>query len=353
MIRTPQAASPQGNRIDLQSVMESVVRITEQRSRENLEHCLVTTLLELTSLHRVAISRPLMRPDGLHVETVAAAEFGKGLVNSNEVTPLDQDHLVAQAWALGEEARLAGADGLVRLCLPISGQGEEVSAFLSIETRTDPAPVLDLVRGFAAIYRNFLAILREAERDTLTGLKNRKTFDEKIGRIIAQSQTLAQIVPIERRQHEDGEQHWLGMLDIDHFKRINDTFGHVFGDEVLLLFSALMRKVFRSDDLLFRFGGEEFVVVLAPTSALHALQAFERFRNAVASFAFPQVGQVTVSIGFVAIKHGDIASAVIGQADEALYWAKRNGRNQVCLYEDLVRAGHLKAPTEEGEMELF
>lgn len=209
------------------------------------------------------------------------------------------------------------------------------------------------MRGFAAIYRNFLTILHEAERDTLTGLKNRKTFDEKIGRIITQSRTLAQLVPEERRQHGEGEHHWLGMLDIDHFKRVNDTFGHVFGDEVLLLFSALMRKIFRSDDLLFRFGGEEFVVVLAPTTAAHARQTFERFRATVEGFSFPQVGQITVSIGFVAITSGDIASAVIGQADEALYWGKRNGRNQIRRYEDLLRDGHLSPHTEEGGMELF
>ncbi|MBR9971934.1 GGDEF domain-containing protein [Magnetospirillum sulfuroxidans] len=353
MIRPSLATHSHALRIDLESVMESVVRITEQRTRENLEQCLVTTLLELTNLHRVAILHPLMRGDGLHVEFLAAAEQGKGLLPERESALLEQDHLVAESWALAEETRQAGADGLVRMCLPIASQRDEISAFLCIDTSTDPAPVLGLVRGFAAIYRNFLGILREAERDTLTGLKNRKTFDEKIGRIIAHSHTLAQLVPQERRQHEAGEQHWLGMLDIDHFKRVNDTFGHVFGDEVLLLFAAMMRKIFRSDDLLFRFGGEEFVVVLAPTTADHARQAFERFRAMVEAFAFPQVGQVTVSIGFVAVKPGDIASAVIGQADEALYWAKRNGRNQIHMYEDLLRDGHLTAHTEEGAIELF
>lgn len=339
-------------RLDLQSLMESVVRITEQRSRENLEHCLVSTLLELTTLSRVSILRPLMRSDGLQAECVATADRG-GNIAEGGCLPLEDDHLLAQAWAMGEEARSVDATGLVRVCLPISTMGEDVSAFLTIETRTDPAPYLELIRGFAAIYRNFLAILREAERDTLTGLKNRKTFDEKIGRIIAQSHTLAQMVPEERRHHEDGEQHWLGMLDIDHFKRINDTYGHVFGDEVLLLFSAMMRKVFRSDDLLFRFGGEEFVVVLAPTTSANAHQVFERFRAVVEEFTFPQVGKVTVSIGFVAIKPGDISSAVIGQADDALYWAKRHGRNRVCHYDQLLKDGHIKPPQEEGAIELF
>jgi len=350
--RPSMVLSTSAPRLDLQSLMESVVRITEQRSRENLEYCLVSTLLELTTLTRVSILRPLMRSDGLQAECVATAESG-GKATDGGCQPLDQDHLLAQAWAMGEEARSVDAAGLVRVCLPISAAGEEVSAFLSIETRTDPAPYLDLIRGFAAIYRNFLAILREAERDTLTGLKNRKTFDEKIGRIIANSQTLAQMVPEERRHHEEGEQHWLGMLDIDHFKRVNDTYGHVFGDEVLLLFSAMMRKVFRSDDLLFRFGGEEFVVVLAPTTSSNAQAVFERFRAAVQDFPFPQVGKVTVSIGFVSIKPGDISSAVIGQADEALYWAKRHGRNQVCHYDQLLREGHIKPPQEEGAIELF
>lgn len=133
---------PHPPRIDLESVMESVVRITEQRTRENLEECLVTTLLELTSLRRVAILRPLMRNDGLHIEHLAAAEQGKGLLPDRESTLLGQDHLVAEAWALAEETRQAGADGLVRMCLPISSQREEVSAFLCIDTRTDPTPSL-------------------------------------------------------------------------------------------------------------------------------------------------------------------------------------------------------------------
>ncbi|WP_291718161.1 GGDEF domain-containing protein [Magnetospirillum sp. 64-120] len=352
MTRPSMVLSNSAPSLDLQSLMESVVRITEQRSRENLEHCLVTTLLELTSLSRVSIQRPLMRSDGLQAECVASAEKGASTTEGG-CQPLEQDHLLAQAWAMGEEARSVDSSGLVRVCLPISTMGEDVSAFLTIETRTDPGPYLDLIRGFAAIYRNFLGILREAERDTLTGLKNRKTFDEKIGRIIANSHALSQLAPQERRHHEDGEQHWLGMLDIDHFKRVNDTFGHVFGDEVLLLFSAMMRKVFRSDDLLFRFGGEEFVVILAPTTHANAHQVFQRFRTAVQDFTFPQVGKVTVSIGFVAIKPGDISSAVIGQADEALYWAKRNGRNQVRQYEQLLKDGHIKPPQEEGAIELF
>lgn len=209
-----------------------------------------------------------------------------------------------------------------------------------------------VVRAFVAVYRNYLAILKDSERDTLTGLKNRKTFDDNITRAIAQTRA-ARPEDGGRRRHDEDDHHWLGIVDIDHFKRINDTYGHAFGDEVLLLFAALMRKVFRAEDLLFRFGGEEFVVVLAPTSADNARQAFERLRAAVEGFTFPQVGQVTTSVGFVRIDPDDIPATVVGQADEALYWGKRHGRNQVCWYDDLVAAGELKPHETEGGVELF
>ncbi|TAN61651.1 MAG: GGDEF domain-containing protein [Magnetospirillum sp.] len=189
----------------------------------------------------------------------------------------------------------------------------------------------------------------------LAGLKNRKTFDENFSRIIASSRHLELPYAGDRRNsHLAGEHHWLGIIDIDHFKRINDTFGHVFGDEVLLLLAALMRKAFRGEDLLFRFGGEEFVVMLAPTTFDNASVVFERFRTIVAGFAFPQVGRVTISIGFVRIQSDDLPSVAIGSADKALYYAKEHGRDQVCSYEQLLDDGKLAHDLHaSGEIELF
>lgn len=337
--------------ISLQSVLESVVRITEQRSRENLEHCLVSTLIELSGVVYVGIARPLPRSSGIQIECLARAERGRGILPEVPCSPIEDQPLMARALATGTEVIETRSNGHEYRCLPVL-ERDETAAFLLVESDDGLAASMGVVRAFVAVYRNYLAILRDSERDTLTGLKNRKTFDNNITRVIAQTRATAPQND-DRRQHEDDEHHWLGIVDIDHFKRINDTYGHVFGDEVLLLFAALMRKVFRTEDQLFRFGGEEFVVVLAPTTAERARQAFERLRIAVESFAFPQVGRVTTSVGFVRIEPDDIPSKVVGQADEALYWGKRHGRNRVCWYDDLIKAGELAPHDAVGGMELF
>ncbi len=339
------------NVISLQSVLESVVRITEQRSRENLEHCLVGTLIELAGVASVGIARPLVRSSGIHVECLARAQRGQGVLPETPCAPISEQPLMARALETGAEVTETLPNGNELRCLPVQ-EGEDIAAFLLVESNDGLAASKGVVQAFAAVYRNYLAILKDSERDTLTGLKNRKTFDDNISRIIAQTRTTPPVSG-DRRQHEDEDHHWLGIVDIDHFKRINDTYGHVFGDEVLLLFAALMRKVFRAEDQLFRFGGEEFVVVLAPSSARSAKAAFERLRSATEAFPFPQVGRVTTSVGFVRIDAADIPSTIVGQADEALYWAKRHGRNQVCWYDDLVAAGELAPHDTEGPVELF
>ena len=142
------------------------------------------------------------------------------------------------------------------------------------------------------------------------------------------------------------------MIDIDHFKQVNDRFGHLYGDEVLILIANILRSSFRSHDRIFRFGGEEFVVLLRATSLATAHKVFNRFRLAVQEYPFPQVGQVTVSLGFVSTSRGAPVE-ILGQADQALYYAKENGRNQVCFYDELIASGQLKTKVANDDVELF
>jgi len=339
--------------LSLESVMESVVRVTEQRSRENLEHCLVLTLVQLTGAYSVCIAVPHYFDDQAEpdIECLAKARASEGLLPEGAQCNQHEQSIIQKTLVSAVEESDRLSDGSYVLALPMQDRGQ-VAATMTVHSPQPMSDFLNVIRGFAAVYRNYLNILKDAERDTLTGLKNRKTFDDKITKIIAHSHN-HHAVDHDRRHHKGDEHHWLAIFDIDHFKRINDTYGHVFGDEVLLLFAALMRKVFRTEDLLFRFGGEEFVVVLAPTAADDALAAFDRFRRTVETFPFPQVGQVTVSIGYVRINPEDIPSSVVGQADEALYWAKRHGRNQVCSYDQLLAQGELVSHHNEGDVELF
>lgn len=215
---------------------------------------------------------------------------------------------------------------------------------LSVAEKRFAACLEDLL-CLVRIYGNHVRLLDYSELDSLTRLLNRKTFDETFDRLL-QAHPVEEMhgdIQVERRQHDDGAP-WLGVIDIDHFKRINDTFGHLFGDEVLLRIADLMRKTFRSEDRLFRFGGEEFVVILNAEDEEHAVRGLERFREAVESHEFPQVGKVTCSIGMTAISSRDVPTDVVGRADEALYFAKEHGRNQVACYEDLVAEGAIAAP---------
>jgi diguanylate cyclase (GGDEF)-like protein len=142
----------------------------------------------------------------------------------------------------------------------------------------------------------------------------------------------------------------MGALDIDHFKRVNDTYGHLMGDEVLLRFAQNMQQHFRYTDFLFRFGGEEFIVLLTNTNAQGARQAFERFRSVISNFDFPSVGRVTVSIGYTRIEPGNLPTTLVDWSDRALYHAKEHGRDQVVAYDDIRQAGDIGAGSD---VELF
>ena len=229
---------------------------------------------------------------------------------------------------------------------------------------SSPAPLPDesirIIEGVLRLYANFHCLLDYGERDALTELLNRKTFDgaflkatleqrQRVGEGENESESDS-----ERRDLAPQGSYWLAMIDIDHFKRVNDTFGHLIGDEVLLLLARLMRSTFRFNDQLYRFGGEEFVVLMRCNGEEEAACALERMRLNTEQFLFPQVGKITISTGFSEIKTGDTPSGAFERADKAVYYAKAHGRNQVRSYAGLVACGELvEQMAIEGEMELF
>ncbi len=213
-----------------------------------------------------------------------------------------------------------------------------------------------MIRGLLQIYRNFYQVLIEAQCDQLTGLANRKTFDEVIQKIYNQPAPVTDPVPVDRRSifDEENVSYWLGMVDVDNFKRINDTWGHLYGDEVLLLLSQLMQHHFRESDFLFRFGGEEFIIIVRANTKENAKRAFERFRETVGNHLFPQVGQVTVSVGVVRMDPEIFTATLLDRADQSLYHAKKKGRNRVDFFDELLEAGLVSVPEiATGGVELF
>lgn len=175
-------------------------------------------------------------------------------------------------------------------------------------------------------------IKRVGTVDALTGLFNRQIFSELFRREIA-------------RVRRHGEPLSLLILDIDHFKRINDTFGHLCGDGVLKLLSQELTAAVRTSDLLCRWGGEEFAVLLPHTGAEGAVIAAEKIRSKVETCSFEGPKRVTVSIGAATWSRDEEMHGLFGRADRALYEAKRSGRNRVCYLQseagEIDEVGHI------------
>ena len=340
------------------TVLNSIVQLTQERNKKSLAGALVKTLSNLIEFESVLFLH--VTQDNMSLEVAVAipehaAESKLTRMTHNSKPPLfHPDELIARC--IRDQHIVLVEDATATRCYFPVKLNSRVIGVLAIYgyQRSENSDVL--IGGFLSVYGNFLAVLDENEHDTLTQLLNRKTFDACISEFIANASAHnVALLPEEkeRRHAQPSNGHWLGVLDVDHFKKINDGYGHLYGDEVLLLFSGIMKKSFRSNDLLFRYGGEEFVVVLSPTSEVNALMVFERFRRAVELFDFPQVGRVTVSIGMVEISAHEHQSTVIERADQALYYAKEHGRNQVCVYQHLATAGLLAKHHAAGDIQLF
>lgn len=159
--------------------------------------------------------------------------------------------------------------------------------------------------------------LAEARIDSLTGVANRRAFDEELGRRLAEW----------RRRHVPMS---LLLIDVDHFKKINDRYGHQTGDAVLRQLARVLEHTMREMDFVARFGGEEFAVVLPCTTLRDARRAAQRALQAVAGHAFEHSGhelQVTISVGLAEVQPADDAETLVRRADEALYLSKAAGRN--------------------------
>lgn len=170
---------------------------------------------------------------------------------------------------------------------------------------------------------NLTKITSEASRDHLTGVANRKAFDRQLIELISLSA-------------QDNSDMCLLLLDVDHFKKFNDTFGHLIGDEVLKVVARTLTDCVRGKDFVARYGGEEFAVLLPATPLRGAQVVAETIRKTIAGRELKRkdtgenYGKVTVSIGIAQYSlAGDSDAALIKRADDALYAAKHAGRNQI------------------------
>jgi len=333
-------------------IIDSIIEVTAHADRDRLKTALVSTIHELLPIDQVALFEFLPNEQGIDV--LMEFKMGPdglekgGLCRAGNLTNLRNIPIYQSCLASRDEVMEPAGDGRFRYARPVIDAKDSVVGVVEFFGRELGGTDRYLLTALLRLYHNYLRILDESEKDSLTGLLNRRTFDRNLVKILDEegiyddSGLTALVKGPMRRCRSDDCRNWLAVIDVDHFKRINDNYGHLYGDEVLLLLSGVMRHSFRAYDKLFRFGGEEFVIVLKETDERCAVRALERFRSAVQSFDFPQVGTVTISIGYVEVLADDMPTEVVARADEALYYAKSNGRNQIQSYSELVAAGKLK-----------
>jgi diguanylate cyclase (GGDEF)-like protein len=346
----------------MDSLLKHMVDMTGHRDHTMLDISVISAVQELARASQTRVltlatvrGQIFVRPRAI----ITAGEPAR-MVDGDPSSPGDPISLwpaLATCIANHENgADVANEAGEHTLWLPI-WLGDKADTCLEIVNPTPyTSDTIHVIGGIVSVYRNFQNLLDYSERDSLTGLLNRKTFDDQLAKMLAAStEQDAVILPgePERRCHRDQEKQWLAVVDVDHFKHVNDKFGHLYGDEVLILIANLLTSSFRAQDRVFRFGGEEFVVLLRSTTLDNAKKIIDRFRVNVETHDFPQVGKVTVSVGFVSISAFEAPVIILGRADQALYYAKSHGRNMACHYDELVEGGLLQTVESNDTAEFF
>jgi len=324
--------------LDMPGVLESVANVAEHRDVKALRLSVLQTIGELLEVGATGFVSLGLKPPGDSDTSV-----------SDELPAFAQD-LPAESLAQARQGacvRIPRAGGSCIHLMPVAP-----NEALAVQIEQCSPEKLRMIEALARLYRNFTSMIRDSEQDRLTGLSNRRSFDSYLARVTEVALTAPEPKPREPGRSRNGPvSWWLALFDVDHFKRINDRFGHLYGDEVLLLIAQMVSKLFRGEDRCFRYGGEEFAVVLSRSDRDGVLIAMERLRQAISTHVFPQVGQVTVSVGCAAVEAGLSMVDVIEHADRALYEAKNAGRNRVVYYEP--GGDRRRSDRMDGGVELF
>ncbi len=308
----------------------------------------ISTLMEegARQLQTDAVTLTLLDPDHeirrLLESTGVAAHELPGLDLAEAVEPLAALYGPNPSPIVGpcnkRYAALFGADAPASLCLLPIARADRLLGSLHLGSRSamrfPRRAATDFLQHLAAVIAVCLesAVLRERLKvagftDGLTAVYNRRYFEQRLPEEVARAVRLR------------GPLCCL-VIDIDHFKRVNDDFGHPTGDEVLRTVARLIRAQLRTNDLVARYGGEEFVVLMGQTTPASATEIAERIRGAIQAADIPVLGRpprrVSVSVGAASLlpgggerEHPSLGADLVTRADRALYLAKRGGRNRV------------------------
>lgn len=261
----------------------------------------------------IASSRLNHEIDAVGAKIMSEIEQFMGMVGTAMGSASDYGETLAAASSqIGRTKDAEGLRSIVEGLVKTTRTIERTNQSLEARLKASRQEINDLQQSLETVRHESLT-------DPLTSLSNRKYFDQALAKAILES---------------DGELS-LAMIDIDHFKAFNDTFGHLTGDQILRLVAQCIKQNVKGQDTSARYGGEEFAVILPHTTLPHAVTVGDHIRRAVMNKELMKrstgesLGRVTVSVGVAGWQPGDTAQGLIERADACLYAAKRAGRNRV------------------------
>jgi diguanylate cyclase (GGDEF)-like protein len=345
-------------------LLNRLVNLTSIRDTDLLEQSLVKTISGLIGLsesmlyrtdHRGSLSRVIQHRRSQSLDPNGTIRIVDGVEDLNTLQDITSEVLELMNQVREQEKSCSRTIRDRNLVAYPMNEGEKICGFLVFSPPHELSAAEDLtIRGILEVFANYSGLLDVSQRDQLTGLLNRQALQLSFNRVW--SNVCADHEQARHAATDDNSpappSYWVGVIDIDFFKRVNDTYGHIVGDEILLLVSRQVSESLRSSDLVYRYGGEEFVVITTAHSKEQALMIFERLRSRVEERIFPKVGKVTISIGVCSIDVRVLPQEALSRADRSLYEAKQQGRNRVCEYGTLLERGIFKE-VDYGNTELF
>lgn len=323
--------------METDSVLQQIVILTEQESARDLKKVFLNTVDSLFDntapvifeIHEIRDPESEGRENSMIA--VDSLDYNSSFLYIDDIEGMQKAVTTGEITIAGDALRY-------HLFLPIR-ERNSINHVIACESILSDEE-MKVLKRLVSVFANNLYLLNIKDRDPLTSFYNRQAYNRMINPILFNSGRDEFFL--------EGKKcfTFLAVVDIDHFKAVNDVFGHLLGDEVLILFSRIIRNAFRHDDLIFRYGGEEFIIIIKDVDLQYAKSVFERCRKNVESYHFPQVGRITISLGYTSITGSRDPLIVLDKADRALYYSKREGRNRCSFYEELVRRGQIKAVVE-------
>ena len=356
------------------TLIEHLITLTDHRDRDRLELTLAKALIDILPIQRVVVAKVLSEEGvkrWLDVATMDAKGGGKMVdplrVDFSTLRLLEDasERFKCLQTRSPVELAWAGEDGPRTSFFPLFPDTRNEDEGV-LEIHSNATLTADQLQVFGALHRvfyNMYNLLAYSDRDALTGLLNRKSLDDtfysavleemdqasgKNSELLDAASALAQ-----ERRHRVPPNYWLGTVKVDHFGQISDKNGHLIAEEVLLLVARIMNNTFRTYDRIYRFGGEQFAVLMHCPDAALVLATFERLRLNMEKFNFPQVGTLTICAGFTRVTPDDSPSTALERTERTVDYAQQHGRNKVLSHADLVQQGVFGNAFKVGAVEVF